>query len=218
MATWCRIRASISANSLAASTGSSAGVTSQCGSSSFSASFSILMASTAFSSSLTGVLYFLASRASCCAYCKGVRPARLITTSFVSSGVGVEVDLSAFAASGLPQASAKVSTSSVIGKFLFENRKVHATRARVKRRRPSARADELNKGGLTVGLLIAVLADAPRETVLLGNAGQPHDPPVPCLTLAEAPVLRVVGVVGQHVAGHRRVIGTVDGNGELRGV
>src|SRR5262249_21723135 len=85
-----------------------------------------------------GVLYFLASRASCCAYCKGVRPARLITTSFVSSGVGVEVDLSAFAASALPQASAKVSTSSVIGKFLFENRKVHATRARVKRRRPPA--------------------------------------------------------------------------------
>jgi len=44
---------------------------------------------------------------------------------------------------------------------------------------------------VTVGLLIAVLADAPRETVLLGNAGQPHDPPVPCLTLAEALVLRV---------------------------
>ena len=41
-------------------------------------------------------------------------------------------------------------------------------------------------------MLIAVLADAPRETVLLGNAGQPHDPPVPCLTLAEALVLRVV--------------------------
>src|SRR5262245_53798570 len=122
IATWSRIRASISANSLAASTGSSAGFTSQWGSSSFSASCWILAASTAFSSSFTGVLYFLASRASCCAYCNGVRPARLMTTSFVNSGVGPEFELSAFAAaaSALAQASAKLSISSVIGKT-FEN-------------------------------------------------------------------------------------------------
>jgi hypothetical protein len=53
--------------------------------------------------------------------------------------------------------------------------------------------DELYKGGcMTSGLLIAVFADAPRELVLLGNLGQPHDPPLPCLTFAEALVLHVV--------------------------
>src|SRR5215468_8517689 len=53
--------------------------------------------------------------------------------------------------------------------------------------------DELYKGRYRAsGLLIAVLAYAPREMVLLGDAGQLHDPPLPCLAFAEALVLHVV--------------------------
>src|SRR5262249_4912854 len=66
-------------------------------------------ASTAFSSSLTGVLYFLASRPSCCAYWSGVRPARRMTTSSVNSGGGLESFLSAAAP---PGSSTSRSTSS----------------------------------------------------------------------------------------------------------
>src|SRR5262249_43449380 len=104
-----RIRASISANSSTASTGTLAGTTSQCGSRRLSASRSRRRASTAFSSNFTGVVCFLATRPSCCAHCNGDRPTELVITCALSSGSGSEDPLGALR-SASRQARSNVST------------------------------------------------------------------------------------------------------------